>query len=81
MAAIDWSAVERVTFFKRDELTTDLVCCEIDGGTRQWLFHEEMRGWTVLQARLATLPGFRGDWFVHVSQPAFAASSFLAYAR
>lgn len=34
-----------MTFFKRDELTTDLICCDIEGRERGWFFHEEAEGW------------------------------------
>jgi aminoglycoside phosphotransferase len=37
--------IERVTFFKRDELTSDLICCNVQAAGRGWLFHEEMTGW------------------------------------
>jgi hypothetical protein len=75
------AAVEQVTFFKRDELTTDLICCEIVSRDRSQTFHEELRGWPSLIEHLQGLPGFRRDWFAGVSQPPFAISEFIAFKR
>jgi hypothetical protein len=36
------SEVDKVTFYKRDEVTTDLVCCDVKVGERIWTFHEEL---------------------------------------
>ncbi|WP_426264213.1 hypothetical protein [Sphingomonas sp. PWP1-2] len=35
--------IARVIFYKRDELTTDLICCDIEALGQTWIFHEEMR--------------------------------------
>ncbi|GHH13572.1 hypothetical protein GCM10008023_14090 [Sphingomonas glacialis] len=73
--------IARVIFYKRDELTTDLICCDIEALGQTWIFHEEMREWPGLIATLETLPGFRSDWFAAVSQPPFATNETLAYQR
>jgi hypothetical protein len=36
--------VERVTFYKRDEITADLICCDVEIGGQVWTFHEEQVG-------------------------------------
>ena len=77
----DLTAIDRVTFFKRDEITTDLICCDIDVGGQTWFFHEEAAGWDDLIRQLETLPDFRSDWFAAVSQPPFALCETLAYER
>lgn len=73
------SAVQKVTFYKRDEITTDLICCdvEVDGAT--WFFHEEADGWDLLIKHLEQLPDFRSEWQPKVVQPPFATSEFVAY--
>ncbi len=78
---LDLSAIERVEFYKRDELTTDLICCDVmlDGVTR--LYHEEMPIWRSLLDRLQLLQGFRADWFALVSQPPFADCRLTAYEK
>jgi hypothetical protein len=73
--------IERVTFFKRDELTTDLICCDVQAVGRDWFFHEEMVGWELLLDRLKGLPGFRTDWFSAISQPAFVSAETVAFQR
>ena len=73
------SEIERVTFYKRDELTTDLICCEVRAASRDWFFHEEAKGWQLLLDHLAQLPGFNADWFAAVSQPPFERSETIAY--
>lgn len=73
--------IAKVTFFKRDEITADLICCEIETGDETWLFHEEMTGWDLLLRHLEQLPAFRADWFGEVSQPPFEASETVAFSR
>jgi hypothetical protein len=80
-SALDVKTIDRVTFFKRDELTTDLICCEIEAGGTTWFAHEEAPDWQALLARLEALPGFRRDWFEQVAQPPFAPNAFVAFAR
>lgn len=79
--SIPISAIDKGTFTKRDELTTDLICCEVVAADQFWTFHEEMPGWDALIAHLSALPGFRADWFAAVSQPAFAACETVAFVR
>ena len=74
--------VAKVQFYKLDELTTDLICCELtldDGGTL--FLHEEMHGWDDQMGRLAILPGFDADWFAKVAFPAFATCHHIAFER
>lgn len=57
--------IQEVAFFKRDELTTDLVCCEIavsnKNGVETWFFHEEASGWGEVLKLVERLPGFDRD--------------------
>ncbi len=80
------SEVERVEFFKRDEVTTDLICCEIallpKGKIGGLIFaHEEMPHWEELIRKLEFLGGFDVEWFSHVSQPPFAENRYDAFQR
>ena len=74
--------IQRVVFFKIDEMTTDLICCSVDrrGGERFFL-HEEVEGWDQLIARLELLPGFRSDWFEAVFKPPFERCETVAFER
>ena len=73
--------MEKVIFYKRDEITTDLICCDVLIGSEVRTFHEENGGWASLVEHLAKLPSFRADWFAAVSQPPFATSETVAFDR
>ena len=81
LAQLPLGHVNKVTFYKRDEITTDLICCDVEIGDKVWTFHEELAGWDRLIDHLEELPGFRTDWFAAVSQPPFAVGETLAFAR
>lgn len=73
--------IDKVIFFKRDELTTDLICCEVLADQQSWLFNEEVKEWDALLDRLSALPGFPADWHASVSQPPFALNTTVAFDR
>lgn len=73
--------IEVVTFYKRDELTTDLICCDVQIGGETFFFHEEAEDWDLLIKHLEQLPGFRSDWYASVSQPPFSLSTTVAFRR
>ena len=81
LAQIPLTDVGKVTFYKRDEVTTDLVCCDGVIDDQMWSFHEELVGWDLLLDHLQKLPNFRADWFASVSQPPFATSETVAFSR
>ncbi|MCT2398565.1 hypothetical protein [Novosphingobium mangrovi (ex Huang et al. 2023)] len=81
LAQLPLDEMARVTFYKRDEITNDLICCEVVMNSQTWSFHEENVGWGLLIKHLENLPGFRSDWFSAVSQPPFAASETVAFSR
>lgn len=80
------SSVGRVEFFKRGEVTTNLICCEIaltgktDAGDVIFA-HEDMPHWEELIRKLEFLGGFDVEWFSHVSQPPSAEYRYLAFER
>ena len=73
--------VERVEFYKRDELTTDLICCEVAAGDAVYRANEESPGWAELVETLETLPGFESEWFAKVSQPPFEEARTVVFER
>ena len=89
MTKIDASVLEQlpladiktVTFYKRDELTTDLICCDVATAEFVRTFNEELAGWDALLQHLYKLPNFRTDWFASVSQPPFETSELVAFSR
>lgn len=81
LARLPLAEIAKVTFYKRDEITTDLICCQVVIGDEEWTFHEELVGWDLLIEHLQGLPSFRCDWFAAVSQPPFATSETIAFSR
>lgn len=81
LAKLPLTDVTKVTFYKRDELTTDLICCEVVVAGQVRTFHEELVGWDLLLGHLEGLPGFRRDWFAAVSQPVYASNETVAFTR
>ncbi len=83
--SIAFDAIEKVEFFKRDELTTDLVCCEIvvnaDSRREVWFFHEEAANWENMLRLVERLPGFDAEWRAKVIQPPFAENRTVAFER
>ena len=85
MTPFDLANVRRVAFYKRDELTTDLICCDVevdaDHGPLTWFYHEEGPDWQSWLDDLSSLVGFDNDWFAKVSQPPFERCETVAYVR
>jgi hypothetical protein len=85
LSSIKLDSVDEVVFFKRDELTTDLICCNLilntKNGLQTWFFHEETSEWKELITWLNGLSGFDQDWFKKVMQPPFAESRTVAFRR
>ncbi|WP_267414216.1 hypothetical protein [Sphingomonas sp. GC_Shp_4] len=75
------SEIDAVAFYKRDEITTDLICCNVEIQGCVWTFHEEADGWQALVAHLSALPEFRSDWYEAVVGPPFATSETIAFKR
>ena len=82
MTSFSLDSVERVEFFKRDRITTDLICCQVtfgDGRSLEW--DEDMSDWRGIIGSLEALPDFDRSWFAKVSQPPFEPSHYLAFER
>ena len=75
------TSIKRVTFYKRDELTTDLICCEVESASGNLFLHEEADEWPSSIEHLSKLEGFRADWFSQVSQPPFKPCTFVAFEK
>ena len=81
LAQLPLPDVRAVVFYKRDEITTDLICCDVEVAGHVWTFHEEAAGWPDLIAHLSALPGFRTDWYKAVVSPPFATAETIAFDR
>lgn len=73
--------IETVVFYKRDEVTSELICCDVKIAGKTWMFHEALAGWDLLIAHLSGLPGFRSDALAAMMQPAFAACAMIDLRR
>lgn len=78
---IPLTEIEQVTFYKRDEVTTDLICCDIEARGKTWVYHEEAEGWDDLLRHLEQLPTFKQDWYETVVHPPFATCETVAFRR
>ena len=79
-----WSEVQSVLAYKRDLITTDLVCLGFVTTSGTVEVTEEMRGWSELVERLpGSLVGIRPfrEWWERIAQPPFAASMTTLYKR
>lgn len=81
LSRLPLSDVRAVVFYKRDEITTDLICCDVEVAGHVWSFNEEAAGWPDLIAHLSVLPGFRADWYEAVVSPPFATAETIAFNR
>lgn len=83
--AVSLDEVKAVIAYKRDQFTTDLVCCDIvtgaGGGEQIRTIHEELPGFDLAMARLQALPDFSQTWRADVILPAFATNRTIIYSR
>jgi hypothetical protein len=82
--AFTWSDVVRVSAFKRDVFSYDLICFEFEtvGGFVE--VGEDMEGWRILIDTLpVNLPGIlaEDDWFAKVALPPFATNWTTLFTR
>ncbi|GAA0296808.1 hypothetical protein GCM10009087_03250 [Sphingomonas oligophenolica] len=77
--------VRAIIAYKLDELTTDLVCCDIvtgaGDGEQIRTIHEELSGFDAAMAKFENLPGFNREWRDAVIDPTFATNRTLIYSR
>jgi hypothetical protein len=80
---IHWRSIQRITAFKRDQFTVDLICFQLDlEGGEPIELDEDMKGWTEFVRELSTrLPGFKSDWFATVAHRAFAENATVLFER
>jgi hypothetical protein len=85
LAPVIWDDVMQVRAYKRDELTTDLICLDVvlrDWST--WCVHEELPGWDeFLEVAEVALPGMRRrrSWYPDVGKPAFTRNETVIFDR
>lgn len=80
---IRWRDVERITAYKRDQLSTDLICLDFAcvEGDGLYMVHEDLPGYEEMVRTLeATLPLLAG-WWAEVAHPPFAPNATVIYQR
>jgi hypothetical protein len=74
--------IVRVWAWKRDEVTTDLICMEVEvAGGEAIQLNEDMVGFDVWADCLVNLPGAVAGWREYVVQPPFERNETLLYER
>ncbi len=79
--ALPDEAIDRVVFFKREDLKSDRVCCEVHCGNVVIFAHQESKSWNALLAKLEGLPGFMTDWRATIADPPFDRVEMIAFER
>ena len=80
IVSIAWTEIQRIVGYKRDLMTTDVICFAFYlsdiGENSNFEINEEMKGFEELAKKLRTIfPTFDGDWWNKVAKPAFALES------
>jgi hypothetical protein len=78
---VHWRSVSRVTAYKRDLLTTDLLCMLVEFDDRIVELNEEMIGYTAAEQAMVKALGIGGEWKLRVLFPAFETNPTLVYQR
>ena len=82
---VRFDEVSAIIAYKVDELTTDLVCCDVvtDAGEGEQMrtIHEELPGFGAAMASFESLPGFDRTWGEAVISPSFEANRTVIYRR
>ncbi|MEH3101239.1 hypothetical protein [Sphingomonas adhaesiva] len=83
--AVSLDEVRAIVAYKLDELTTDLVCCDIvtsaADGEQIRTIHEELLGFDAAMKAFEALTGFDRQWRDAVVLPPFAMNRTVIYDR
>lgn len=82
---VSFDEVSAIVAYKLDELTTDLVCCDImtgaGNGEQVRTIHEELPGFSAAMKCFESLPGFDRQWRDAVILSPFATNRTVIYSR
>ncbi len=77
--------IEKVTFFKIDEFTSDLVCCDIvfsdDNGLQIIHLNEDRDDLARVDCYFASVEGYDKNWRENVILPPFEECEYVAFKR
>jgi hypothetical protein len=76
----DFDAIVRAVAFKREEVTTDLLCVEVElANGESIVLHEELGGFEAWLGRIEALPGVDPSWRGRVLHPPFARNETVLF--
>lgn len=78
---IAWPDICRIVAYKRDIMTTDLLCLAIEGAGTVLELHEEMPGYAEAEAALTSRFALGIEWKLRVMFPAFAPNAETIFCR
>jgi hypothetical protein len=82
---VSFDEVSAIVAYKLDELSTDLVCCDIvtgaGDGEQIRTIHEDLPGFDAAMKAFEDLPGFDCQWRNAVVLPPFATNRTIVYDR
>jgi hypothetical protein len=78
-----WQDIQRVVAYKRDLITTDLICLELESGAGQrTLIHEEVIGfWEVVNEMEKRLGVFPENWRERIMKPPFQSNLLILHEK
>ncbi|MCX5804628.1 MAG: hypothetical protein NT010_00985 [Proteobacteria bacterium] len=82
---VDFEKIFKIIAFKRDLLTTDIVCFAIEVREQDTSniieINEEIAGFDTLDERLSQIPGFMSNWREFVIKPPFARQETVIFEK
>jgi len=77
--SLDWSGVSSVHAYKRDLITTDLICLGIESDQGVWEVHEGMDGYEQFLEHFHAQLDVSPEWVLNVMLPAFETNLTQIY--
>lgn len=81
---LEWNAVDKVTFWKRDLLTVDQICLKIESTSLKsplLLTEDEMSWKSLVRCLDKYIIGFDSNWWGKVAMPPFEVCEYVAFDR
>ena len=79
--AIPEHLIDRVSFFRREDVKTDPYCCEVLSRGITFYAYQEEPDWPRLMEQLERLPGFMAGWYTTLSAPPLEHVDLVAFER
>jgi len=74
--------IKKITGFKKDLYTTDLICFLIETNDQHVIIHEEMKGFkSFTELLIEKYQYLKPDWFTKIAFPAFELNEHILYAE